>query len=38
MRRFQDAWEAVDIDEIVALLAGDAVLTMPPGARSGTTA
>ena len=30
MRRFQDAWEAVDIDEIVALLAGDAVLTMPP--------
>jgi RNA polymerase sigma-70 factor (ECF subfamily) len=30
MRRFQDAWEAVDIDEIVALLADDALLTMPP--------
>ena len=30
MRRFQDAWEAVDIDGIVALLATDALLTMPP--------
>src|SRR6266851_2562576 len=30
MRRFQDAWEAVDIDGIVALLATDALMTMPP--------
>lgn len=30
MRRFQDAWEAVDIEGIVALLAADALLTMPP--------
>jgi RNA polymerase sigma-70 factor (TIGR02960 family) len=30
MRRFQDAWDAVDIDGIVALLAGDALMTMPP--------
>jgi RNA polymerase sigma-70 factor, ECF subfamily len=30
MRRFQDAWEAVDIQGIVALLAGDALMTMPP--------
>ena len=30
MRRFQEAWEAVDIDGIVALLADDALLTMPP--------
>src|SRR2546429_205887 len=30
MRRFQDAWEAVDIDGIVALLTTDALLTMPP--------
>ncbi len=30
MRRFQDAWEAVDIDGIVALLTADALLTMPP--------
>lgn len=30
MRAFQDAWAAVDIDAIVALLADDAVLTMPP--------
>jgi RNA polymerase sigma-70 factor, ECF subfamily len=30
MRRFQEAWEAVDIDGIVALLAGDALMTMPP--------
>jgi RNA polymerase sigma-70 factor (ECF subfamily) len=29
MRRFQDAWEAADIDGIVALLAPDALLTMP---------
>jgi RNA polymerase sigma-70 factor, ECF subfamily len=32
MRRFQDAWAAVDIDGIVALLAGDALMTMPPEA------
>ena len=32
MRRFQDAWEAVDIDGIVALLATDALMTMPPEA------
>jgi RNA polymerase sigma-70 factor (ECF subfamily) len=30
MRRFQDAWDAVDVDGIVALLAGDALMTMPP--------
>jgi RNA polymerase sigma-70 factor (ECF subfamily) len=30
MRRFQDAWEAVDIAGIVALLADDALMTMPP--------
>jgi RNA polymerase sigma-70 factor (ECF subfamily) len=30
MQRFQDAWAAVDIEGIVALLAGDAQLTMPP--------
>ena len=28
--RFQDAWEAVDLDRIMALLATDALLTMPP--------
>jgi RNA polymerase sigma-70 factor, ECF subfamily len=32
MRRFQDAWEAVDIEGIVALLASDALMTMPPEA------
>jgi RNA polymerase sigma-70 factor (ECF subfamily) len=32
MRRFQAAWEAVDIEGIVALLADDALLTMPPEA------
>ncbi len=32
MRQFQDAWAAVDIDGIVALLADDALLTMPPEA------
>jgi RNA polymerase sigma-70 factor (ECF subfamily) len=32
MRRFQEAWGAVDIDGIVALLADDALLTMPPEA------
>jgi RNA polymerase sigma-70 factor (ECF subfamily) len=30
MRRFQDAWAAVDIAAMIALLAPDAVLTMPP--------
>ena len=30
MRAFLDAWAAVDIDRIVALLTDDAVLTMPP--------
>jgi RNA polymerase sigma-70 factor (ECF subfamily) len=30
MRRFQDAWAAVDVEGIVALLADDALLTMPP--------
>ena len=32
MQRFQDAWNAVDIDGIVALLMDDALLTMPPEA------
>lgn len=32
MRRFQEAWARVDIDGIVTLLAGDALLTMPPEA------
>jgi RNA polymerase sigma-70 factor (ECF subfamily) len=32
MRRFQEAWERVDIDGIVALLATDALMTMPPEA------
>jgi RNA polymerase sigma-70 factor (ECF subfamily) len=30
MERFQDAWAAVDIPGLVALLADDALLTMPP--------
>src|SRR5215212_5819412 len=30
MRRFVGAWEAVDIEGLVALLADDALLTMPP--------
>jgi RNA polymerase sigma factor (sigma-70 family) len=30
MRRFQDAWDAVDIDGSVALPVDDALLTMPP--------
>jgi RNA polymerase sigma-70 factor (ECF subfamily) len=30
MLRFQAAWDAVDIPELVALLADDALLTMPP--------
>jgi RNA polymerase sigma-70 factor (TIGR02960 family) len=30
MRRFVDAWEAVDIDRLTALLADDALMTMPP--------
>jgi RNA polymerase sigma-70 factor, ECF subfamily len=30
IRRFVEAWEAVDIERMTALLAGDAVMTMPP--------
>ena len=30
VRRFMAAWEAVDLDALVALLADDAVMTMPP--------
>jgi RNA polymerase sigma-70 factor, ECF subfamily len=30
MRRFVEAWEAVDIEELTALLTGDALMTMPP--------
>ena len=30
MQRFQEAWEAVDIDGILKLLTADALLTMPP--------
>jgi len=30
MRGFVDAWEAVDIERLTALLAGDALMTMPP--------
>jgi RNA polymerase sigma-70 factor, ECF subfamily len=30
MRRFVNAWEAVDIDGLNKLLAGDALMTMPP--------
>jgi RNA polymerase sigma-70 factor, ECF subfamily len=30
MQRFQEAWRALDIDGLVALLAADALLTMPP--------
>jgi RNA polymerase sigma-70 factor (ECF subfamily) len=30
MQRFQEAWAAVDIEAMVSLLAGDALLTMPP--------
>jgi RNA polymerase sigma-70 factor, ECF subfamily len=30
MRRFVDAWEAVDVERLTALLADDALLTMPP--------
>jgi RNA polymerase sigma-70 factor, ECF subfamily len=32
MRLFQDAWAAVDLERIVALLEDDALLTMPPEA------
>jgi RNA polymerase sigma-70 factor (ECF subfamily) len=34
MRRFQDAWDAVDIAALVALLSDDALLRMPPEAIS----
>jgi RNA polymerase sigma-70 factor (TIGR02960 family) len=30
MSRFVDAWEAVDIERLTELLAGDALMTMPP--------
>jgi RNA polymerase sigma-70 factor (ECF subfamily) len=30
MRRFVEAWEAVDVERMTALLAGDALMTMPP--------
>jgi RNA polymerase sigma-70 factor (ECF subfamily) len=30
MRRFVDAWEAVDVERLAALLADDALMTMPP--------
>jgi RNA polymerase sigma-70 factor (ECF subfamily) len=30
IRRFVDAWDAVDVEALVALLADDAVMTMPP--------
>jgi RNA polymerase sigma-70 factor (ECF subfamily) len=30
MRRFVDAWEAVDIERLTALLADDVLMTMPP--------
>jgi RNA polymerase sigma-70 factor, ECF subfamily len=30
MRRFVEAWEAVDIKELTALLTGEALMTMPP--------
>jgi RNA polymerase sigma-70 factor, ECF subfamily len=30
MRSFVDAWEAVDIERLTTLLAGDALMTMPP--------
>lgn len=30
MHRFVEAWEAVDIERLTALLAGDALMTMPP--------
>jgi RNA polymerase sigma-70 factor, ECF subfamily len=30
MRRFVDAWEAVDIQRLTSLLTGDALMTMPP--------
>jgi RNA polymerase sigma-70 factor (ECF subfamily) len=34
VRRFQEAWDSVDIDGLVALLTDDTLLTMPPeGAR-----
>ena len=32
MQRFQEAWKAVDVDGLLALLAADALLTMPPEA------
>jgi RNA polymerase sigma-70 factor (ECF subfamily) len=30
MKRFVDAWEAVDIDRLASLLSADALMTMPP--------
>jgi len=34
MRRWVAAWEAVDAEGMIALLAGDALMTMPPDPRS----
>jgi RNA polymerase sigma-70 factor, ECF subfamily len=33
MRRWVEAWEAVDVDGMLALLRGDALMTMPPDPR-----
>jgi RNA polymerase sigma-70 factor, ECF subfamily len=30
MQRFVDVWEAVEVERLTALLAGDALMTMPP--------
>ena len=30
MRKFVDAWDAVDIEQLTTLLSGDALMTMPP--------
>jgi RNA polymerase sigma-70 factor, ECF subfamily len=32
LRRFQEAWETVDVEALVGLLADDALMTMPPEA------
>ena len=38
MRRWIEAWEAVDVDGMVALLRSDALMTMPPDPRRFETA